>query len=216
MPLTTILLICLGYLSGSVLYARVFAKVFHRDDLLAQSRDHNPGTANAFLYGGFWCGTCTLLFDVAKGFVPVFLYGRWCPFTPSAPLLSSLVLAAPVLGHIFPLFYRGKGGKGIAVTFGCLLGLYPILRPFALFAFCFVLFSSVCKISPHFYRTIASYLLALILLVLSPIPTAIPLGFLESTAAILIRFLTSKEKRGRLELQLLGRFPANPRHRRRA
>ena len=43
----------LGYLSGSVLYARVFARLFRKENMLEQSRDQNPGTANAFLYGGF-------------------------------------------------------------------------------------------------------------------------------------------------------------------
>ena len=64
----------LGYLSGSVLYARVFARLFRKENMLEQSRDQNPGTANAFLYGGFWCGTLTLVFDLLKGFLPVYLF----------------------------------------------------------------------------------------------------------------------------------------------
>ena len=46
----------IGYLSGSVLYAEVFCGIFGRKNAIEQSRDANPGTANAFLYGGFWCG----------------------------------------------------------------------------------------------------------------------------------------------------------------
>ena len=75
--LQTSFFICLGYLSGSVLYARVFAGIFNREDMFLQSGDHNPGTANAFLYGGFWCGLFTLIFDILKGFLPVFLFMRW-------------------------------------------------------------------------------------------------------------------------------------------
>ena len=47
----TLLFILLGYLSGSVLYARVFVQLFHKGDALEESRDKNPGAANAFLYG---------------------------------------------------------------------------------------------------------------------------------------------------------------------
>ena len=68
--------ICLGYLSGSILYARIFAGLFHRENMFEQSRDHNPGTANAFMYGGFWCGLLTLVFDVLKGFFPIYQIGR--------------------------------------------------------------------------------------------------------------------------------------------
>ena len=69
----TILFILFGYLSGSVLYARIFARMFGKKDMLENSRDKNPGTANAFMYGGFSCGFLTLLFDLLMGFVPVFL-----------------------------------------------------------------------------------------------------------------------------------------------
>ena len=65
--------IWLGYLSGSVLYARIFSRLFQKENMLEQSKDHNPGTANAFMYGGFWCGLLTLLFDLGKGFFPVYL-----------------------------------------------------------------------------------------------------------------------------------------------
>ena len=54
--------IVLGYLCGSVLFARVFAGLLHRGDITACSLDGNPGTANAFLYGGFWCG----FFDIMR------------------------------------------------------------------------------------------------------------------------------------------------------
>ena len=66
--------IWLGYLSGSVLYARIFARLFRKEDMLEGSRDHNPGTANAFMYGGFWCGFLTLICDLGKGFLPVYLF----------------------------------------------------------------------------------------------------------------------------------------------
>ena len=185
-----------------MLYARVVASLLGKGDIAARSGDHNPGTANAFLYGGFWCGALTLALDLLKGFLPVFLFMKYgAPYRPN-PLLPALVLAAPVIGHIFPLFYRFKGGKGIAVTFGCLAGLYPALRPLLLFAFLF--FSLIFVVTPNYYRTIFAYGLALLVMALRLHNPPVVLGFLLITAAVLRRLLTSREKRGRLEVRVLG------------
>lgn len=196
--------IWLGYLSGSVLYARIFARIFHKENMFELSRDQNPGTANAFMYGGFWCGFLTLSCDLLKGFFPVYLFMLQNAEGRPAPILTALVLAAPAVGHIFPLFYKFKGGKGIAVTFGCLLGLYPVLHPLFILAFCFIFFSSILKITPHFYRTIFSYIFSLILMHRKIGSAAVVLGFLLITAAVLIKLLTSKEDRDKLEVKLFG------------
>ena len=207
--------IWLGYLSGSVLYARVFSRLFQKKNMLKQSKDHNPGTANAFMYGGFWCGLLTLLFDLGKGFFPVYLFVLYRAPSHPAPFLAALVIAAPVIGHIFPLFYHFRGGKGIAVTFGCLLGLYPVLHPLFILALCFIFFSSILKISPHFYRTIFSYAFSLVIMIREIDTDAIVLGFLLISAAVLIKMLTSKEERDKLEVKLLGRTNPFLRDRRR-
>ena len=95
-----------GYLSGSVLYARVFSGLLRRGDVTEKSRDGNPGTANAFLYGGFWCGALTLVCELLKGFLPVFLFTKRPPAPPLPGFFSALIIAAPVIGHVFPLFFR--------------------------------------------------------------------------------------------------------------
>ena len=141
-----------GYICGSILFARVAAALFHQDREYEKSEDGNPGTVNAFRYGGFWCGLITLCGDLLKGFIPVFLFASTHEeeifFMPGA-----LVLAAPVLGHAFPLFHRFSGGKGIAVSFGCLLGLMPFWRPFVILAGFFLLFSLIVVITPNFQGT---------------------------------------------------------------
>lgn len=137
--LRVILFAIVGYLSGSVLFANLSARLFHKD-ILTESKDHNPGTANAFMQGGFFCGIVSLIGDLLKGYIPVYLYFRTGMGPESGAhafgglLGAAIVLAAPVAGHIFPVFYQFKGGKGIAVTFGCLLGLYPMIVPVLLFA----------------------------------------------------------------------------------
>lgn len=202
--LRTVLFICMGYLSGSVLYAVVFAKIFQKGDILEQSSDHNPGTANAFMYGGFWCGLFTLLFDVLKGFFPVYLFMRYGNAVEAGPFTTALAIAAPVIGHTFPVFYGFRGGKGIAVTFGCLAGLVPALEAFWVLVFFFIGFSTVLQISPHFYRTIFSYAFSLLIMFREIGNPAVVWGFSLITAVVLIRMFTSKEERKCLEVKLLG------------
>ena len=105
------LYILFGYLSGSVLYARLFGEWIAKKDITEESRDGNPGTSNAFLYGGFWCGMLTLCCDLLKGFLPVWLWLRYAPGAVDR-LTLSFVMAAPVIGHAYPVFSRFNGGKG--------------------------------------------------------------------------------------------------------
>ena len=119
-----LLYLLFGYLSGCVLYAEVFSRVFHKE-IASAAKDKNPGAANAFVHGGFWCGVLTLAGDMLKGMVPVALYMHYLPealLTPLAPL----VLCAPVAGHVFPATRSFRGGKGIATSFGCLLVVFPV------------------------------------------------------------------------------------------
>ena len=60
-----------GYLMGSILFANIISKLFHKD-IISKSPDKNYGTANAFRYGGVVCGALTLICDMAKGFLPVY------------------------------------------------------------------------------------------------------------------------------------------------
>ncbi len=198
-----ILFAILGYLSGSVLYANVFGTLFKNKELYQCSADKNPGSANAFKYGGIKCGTLTLLCDLAKGFLPVFCYLQLSPVVKDWTL--PLVLAAPVVGHIFPVFYKFRGGKGIAATFGCLLGLLPYALPVLLFAAAFVFLSVVLRIRPHYYRTIAAYISTDFTMILAGVVPAIWCGFLIITAAVTFKMHLSKEEKERLEVKLLWR-----------
>lgn len=113
----TITYIIMGYIMGSILFAQVFSKLFNKN-ILQESKDGNPGTANAFMYGGFWCGVLTLFFELFKGAVPVYLYLRGVNIQSASTAALASVIAAPVIGHIYPIFNKFHGGKGIAVTFG--------------------------------------------------------------------------------------------------
>ena len=143
-----------GFLSGSVLYASLIPRHLCHVDICALSDDGNPGTANAFKYGGFFAGCLVILCELLKAFFPVYLAAGRLDMTA---LPFALVIAAPVAGHAFSIFHKGKGGKAIAAAFGAVLALFPNLTPFAALAFFYILFSVVIVVKPHLFRSILSF-----------------------------------------------------------
>lgn len=111
-------------------------------------------------------------------------------------------MTAPVLGHILPVFYCFQGGKGIAVTFGCLLGLLPAIKPVAIFAAFFLLFSLCLQITPHYYRTLVTYFCTLAALYLTSGATAVCVGFLLITGLVFGRLLTSQEEKEKMNVKV--------------
>ncbi len=198
-----ILFIVFGYLCGSVLFGVLIPKLFHKD-ITSESKDKNPGTVNAFTYGGFWCGVLTLAGDMAKGFVPTLLYQLY--LRDSEPLvLTALVIVAPVIGHILPVFFGFRGGKGIAVGFGSMLGLAPGGAPAFIVAGVFIFFSLIVKISPNYYRTIFTYLCGMVTLMMAVrfVGWDAWLGDAFISAAILLRLAASPEEKEKLKVSFL-------------
>lgn len=145
--------ILIGYLNGSLLFGQYITKLIKGKDIIRESRDGNPGTANAFMLGGAVSGVLTLICELLKGFLPVFVF---CHLFPDSDLLPAAIIA-PVLGHAFPVFHEFQGGKAIAVSFGALLGLFPNLKAVFILVFYYLLFSAV-RISPHWRRSIVTFL----------------------------------------------------------
>lgn len=112
------LLPVLAYLLGSVSSAIVIARIFGLKDP-REVGSGNPGATNILRYGGKKAAALTLLGDVLKGVVPV-LAAR--ALAVEAPVLA-LVMLAVFVGHVFPVFHRFKGGKGVATAFGALIAL---------------------------------------------------------------------------------------------
>lgn len=198
----TILFVLFGYLSGSLLYARIWMPLFRKGEGLEESKDGNPGAANAFLYGGTLCGTLTLMGDVLKGFLPVYLFLYLVP-AASDPFSLAFVMAAPVIGHGYSVFFHFQGGKGIATSFGCLLGLMIDYRPLLLLAVSFLFFSVVVRIQPHFYRTIIAFLTALIGIALVENMWGITLGFLMICCVVFLKMHQSREERESVKVGFL-------------
>lgn len=195
--LRTIAYTIFGYLSGSLMFARYFSKLFCGKDVTENTPDKNPGAYNAYTYGGFMCGALTLIFDLLKGFLPVFLYIR----SAGKSLGLVAVMAAPALGHIFPIWHKFNGGKGIAVSFGCLLGLVPDVRPVLILALTYLLFSFVIKIDPHFYRIILTYCTAGLLIILIRPGFTVVLGCLAVFAAVAFKIISVRDAWGKMTVR---------------
>lgn len=165
----------IGYVSGSVLYAYWIPLWLQKKDVTKLSNDHNPGTANAFQHAGIPTGILVLICELAKGALPVWIVAH---FLDTENWMFALVLCAPVLGHAFPIPYPRKleGGKAIAVSFGCLIGLLPEWHPLCYLIVFYLLFSLVFRIYPHLYRSIVTFICFLVTVCLNIANKAICLG----------------------------------------
>ncbi len=111
-----------AYLFGSLSTAIITCKLLRLPDPRTQGSG-NPGTTNVLRYGGKKAAIITLLGDVAKGAIPVLL-AKTYSFNNIG---LALVAFAAFIGHLYPLFFRFKGGKGVATALGCWLALsWPV------------------------------------------------------------------------------------------
>lgn len=108
----------IGYLIGSVSAAIIVCKLMRLPDPRSEGSG-NPGATNVLRVGGKTAAAITLLGDAAKGFVPVFA----ATAMDIPPLWIGLTAVACVLGHLFPVFFQFKGGKGVATTIGAVFGI---------------------------------------------------------------------------------------------
>ena len=106
----------LGYLLGSVPFGLILTRAFNAGDLRSIGSG-NIGATNVMRTGNKGLAAATLLLDLAKGLLAVWLAWRWFPEFPGMAALGA------VLGHCFPVWLKFKGGKGVATTMGVSLGL---------------------------------------------------------------------------------------------
>lgn len=122
MTVLDILLILGAYLLGSLSTAIILCRLMGLPDPRTQGSG-NPGATNVLRFGGKRLAVLTLLGDLVKGLIPV-LVAR--AFTADPTVLAAVAFAA-FLGHLFPVFFGFKGGKGVATALGVLLGLsWPV------------------------------------------------------------------------------------------
>ncbi|WP_442798222.1 glycerol-3-phosphate 1-O-acyltransferase PlsY [Pantoea vagans] len=108
-------MIIFAYLCGSISSAILVCKLAGLPD----PRTHgsgNPGATNVLRLGGKAAAACVLVFDVLKGMVPVWL----AYLMHVTPFYLGLTAIAACLGHIYPVFFHFRGGKGVATAFGAI------------------------------------------------------------------------------------------------
>lgn len=114
----SILIFCSAYLLGSISSAVLICRLFKLPDP-RNTGSNNPGATNVLRIGGRLPAALVLIFDVLKGTLPVYL-GY---FLGLSPIVLGLVGLAACLGHIYPLYFNFKGGKGVATAIGAMLPL---------------------------------------------------------------------------------------------
>ncbi|WP_428944242.1 glycerol-3-phosphate 1-O-acyltransferase PlsY [Pantoea sp. FN060301] len=108
-------MIIFAYLCGSISSAILVCRLF-RLPVPRLNGSGNPGATNVLRIGGKVPAAAVLIFDILKGMLPVWLAYRY----GVSPFYLGLIAIAACLGHIYPLFFHFKGGKGVATAFGAI------------------------------------------------------------------------------------------------
>lgn len=111
----------LGSISGAIITCQAFSLSDPRS-----SGSKNPGATNVYRIGGSTPATITLIFDSLKGAVPVYI----SVLSELPALAQGIVALAAIIGHMYPVYYHFKGGKGVATTLGAGLILSPLTTLF--------------------------------------------------------------------------------------
>jgi acyl phosphate:glycerol-3-phosphate acyltransferase len=117
----TLTLTLLAYLIGSVSFALIASRAFGLPDPRTYGSG-NPGATNVLRTGKKAAAGLTLLGDGAKGWFAVVIAARFAEPTSAEFAMAAAALAV-VVGHMYPVFFRFHGGKGVATAFGVLIGL---------------------------------------------------------------------------------------------
>jgi len=133
MPPIVYLLIIVSYLVGAIPFGLLLSRGSGVD--IRQQGSKNIGATNVSRLLGKKLGLLTLLADIAKGFLPMFVVARLLAGMPQAGTAVGLCGAATVIGHMFPVYLDFKGGKGVATALGIFLYLAPLAVVISLVVF---------------------------------------------------------------------------------
>lgn len=118
----SIILVAVGYLMGSICSAVIVCRLFNLPDPREQG-SKNPGATNVLRIAGKKYAAIVMLADLLKGTIPVIITQG----LGASPTAAACVGLAAVIGHMYPLFFEFKGGKGVATALGALLGFNLIV-----------------------------------------------------------------------------------------
>ena len=133
-----LLIISISYLSGSIPFGLLLTKIFSNKDI-RKIGSGNIGATNVLRTGNKFLALSTLILDILKGYVPVtFFYYYYPEYIQISALMA-------FLGHLFPIWLKFNGGKGVATYLGVLFGLSLELS--FLFIFTWIIVSLIFKYS---------------------------------------------------------------------
>ena len=141
MNLMSVLAALAAYLIGSLSFAVIVSRAMGLSDPRTYGSG-NPGATNVLRSGSKPAAIVTLLLDAAKGWLPVMLVKWFGPAWDLSEGTQALAGLAAFLGHLYPVFFAFKGGKGVATAVGVLLAFEPLLALATLLTFAIVVFFS--------------------------------------------------------------------------
>jgi glycerol-3-phosphate acyltransferase PlsY len=115
-----------AYLIGSVSFAVVVSRFMGLDDPRSYG-SNNPGATNVLRSGNKLAAVLTLLLDAVKGWLPVWVVVHEGAAYGLGEGTVAMVALAAFMGHVWPVFFRFQGGKGVATAAGVLIGIQPFL-----------------------------------------------------------------------------------------
>jgi len=115
-----------GYLIGSLSFAVIVSRAMGLNDPRSYGSG-NPGATNVLRSGNKAAAILTLVFDALKGYVPVLMVLLFGERFGLGEGTAALVGLAAFLGHLWPVFFRFEGGKGVATAAGVIMALNPVL-----------------------------------------------------------------------------------------
>jgi len=121
MPVTGLVVLLSAYLLGSIPFGIIFSKMVHGPDPRSGG-SRNIGFTNVLRVAGKGAAAATLMGDIAKGFLAV-KGAQYLELSVDWVFMAGI---AAVLGHIFPIFLKFQGGKGVATGFGVLAAIQPL------------------------------------------------------------------------------------------
>lgn len=169
--------ILLAYLLGSISFGVLSSWIFQLPDPRTYG-SKNPGATNVLRSGKKAAAAFTLLGDAGKGWISVALAQHFMPALGLGDKAIAAVALAVFLGHLFPVFMRFKGGKGVATAVGVLLGFNVWMGLLAISIW--IMVAAIWRISS---------LAALVAAAFAPVYAVFFLGFEASTLAVLIMSL---------------------------
>ncbi len=133
MNIAAFLSVLLAYLVGAIPFGLLLSRGSGVD--IRRQGSRNIGATNVARLLGKKLGILTLLLDVLKGFLPIWLAGLFIAPGPQHNLVVGLCGAAAVIGHMFPVYLGFRGGKGVATGLGVFLYLEPLAVLYSLLVF---------------------------------------------------------------------------------